>query len=391
MLGVLMKLPEHFQDLPDIFARNDIVNEGRLEEVLSHSRESGSSNYPTWGYPGVTRPKTEYELGRDLAMHLCWYLTSISEKGKLLPSGPGINQCSTVASSRVGDVDIRKALFLANTATVFTGHRLSYHNDRSTTAFFVEDVSDDHWTVSHDYVRDLFRYRDAISSGPLMLVPAAVTYAGTTGGMWGKAKPSYSSTLSSSDAAYDTRVLTPGLPAQTLEELVKNYHKNRQVVTLPALQVPWIENIDTALILKVREENSDEFTLFQKSYHEALLRQMENFGTADFSSVSIAINEEIIGPALRRLDRKYRRTVSLHRSLRLAGASTALLPVVALLVAGRTFREFFTPEFAPTLAASTMNAIITIWVNAIYKRKAIEELQDENFYILWRMEHSRKR
>jgi len=105
-----MKLPEHFQDLPDIFARNDIASEGRLEEVLSHSPESGSDNYPTYGYPGVTFPKSEYELGRDLAKYLCWYLTSISEQGNLLPSGQGINQCSAVRSSRVSEVDIRKAL-----------------------------------------------------------------------------------------------------------------------------------------------------------------------------------------------------------------------------------------------------------------------------------------
>ncbi len=338
-----------FSQLPDIFSNHNISTPDQLEQQLSRTTELDEHMF------GSDSPGPEENI---LLRDIVTSLARITQGGAFSLEGSGISQFSTITSPRLPEADVRKALFLSRRATVFTTHNFRYITMEGFSAFSGDEWESWNWSLGHDYIRDLFTYREAIRNGALNLVPQVTEYE----------REGRSGTTQFSAMANATSVIDISGHRTLIDRLIEHYRANRQLVALPALAVPWIDNVNVSTILDIRDDSADELGSFQQSYHEALLHQIENRRSTDFAVLSQHINEDVIGPAVRRINRKYRRIVSLHRSLRIAGATVALLPVGSLLIAGHDFQDLLSTEFLRDLPAPLVNLIVALWTNATYRR-----------------------
>jgi hypothetical protein len=159
----LSEISSAYAEALEVFERLGVSNQTEIEGLLARSRPSGSTAWSELSYDG----------GDDLARTLCFHLSVCF--GRLQSSYPmrGIHQFSLSARPRIDENDLRKALFLATSATMFTPHRFEF--DMDTWEDEGEQNATAIWSIDHDFVRDLFLHRELLRDGSVIMLPRSVT------------------------------------------------------------------------------------------------------------------------------------------------------------------------------------------------------------------------
>jgi len=369
-----MSTTSPYAGLLSIFDELGIVSDDKLEAFLRLSRESG---YWQESYADLYAEK-QVETPDRLAHSLCAGLNGLAAELDSLYGLSGIQQFSITSATRLDEEMLKKGLFLSRVMTIFSPQGFSYVNTG-----YSSDAGDEYhgesWTISHDFVRDLYRHRALIQQSALILLPSAIQYSPHWGGYHtGKS-------LEILQELDNVKVIDIGLDPELLDRLIARYRARHQLVRLPELHVPWIEHVDLAAVLKIRDDSHDELADFQSAYHAALLEYIEHHRSADFAAISKAIADDIIDPALRRIKKRYKRTLSLHRSLTAVGAAIAVLPVGAAAISGVFFDDLSLSELVPAIPPSLTGVLGAVATNVVQKRHVARALDDERFYVLWRL------
>jgi hypothetical protein len=367
--GYLPKMTTYSQILT-AFKAEGVENEKKLASILSQSPETGESPYRTRRhYPEL---KTRYliqNLSRGLGQIAVNLNSFYDEIG-------GIQQFSLNVDSRISEDNIKKALFLSRTATVFTEHLFGYDE------YYPDDASDwmkdekrIRWAMSHDFVRDVFRFREPIEQGHLIILPRAIAYEGGV--------LDVNATLLSEMEA--TRVFNLGVDDRLVDQIVARYKLNHQLISLPELSVPWIKGIDLATILKIKADNRDSMDSWQRKYHKLTMTHIENHREINFAKISRQITEDLITPELAKIEKNYSRIISRHRSLALAGAATALIPVGGVILSKALLDQIFASDIMLLIPSAVASLVASVATNRINQEYTVQALDDNEFYVLWKM------
>lgn len=359
-----------YDDLVEVFEDAGISSESELEDAI----RSGSETYEAWGGPG---PVT---LGGKIAKQL--------RSVKLDASSPrdwGIQQYALCQEARVPPEDVKKGLFLSRRSTIFTRHGFSYHTHRDD---YIGDYPifnvETRVSYDRDFIRDLYLYRKAIARGDLRLVPAELTTSSSSfeEGHGHRSEPE--ETVELLQEINHLNVLKLDAQRSIVRRVLKRYAKRQQLVHLPSLRVPWIYGLDLESILRVKDDDRLSIERFQSAFHEALAEHIANYGSLNFDRISDQVQEDIIQPRLDEMERRYRRAVTLHRSLAVAGAGLAFLPLAMTIVS----QEFFDTQLAQVQSlfpAAVTGAVTSFALNKVRLGDRKGELEDSRFYVLWRL------
>jgi hypothetical protein len=376
---------DSFRRMAEVFSEYNISTPDQLEERLAEASERGKRYFPTNSeWAGEPEPP-----GHLLARSVCSKLAALAGDVARLSSSPGINQFSLLASQRLPETDLRKAMFLSRRAIVISSHEFHYAHNEQYNPLASGDwtqTTEEDWTISNSYIRDLFTYRDAIRSGTLLMFPRKLVFVETTDRAYKRPHEIPRIVMDLADMARTTRIIDVTANQELIDRIIQHYRARRQLIILPELEVPWVDNITIPKIIHVREESRDEWVRFHEAYHELLLRQIEIHRSVDFARLSRNINEEVIEPALSDIDQKYRRIVSQHRSLRVPGATVGLLPVRSLLLSGRAFRKLERTKLARDSPMPLVRLLADLGSNGITRRNALNALGESTFYVLWRVQ-----
>lgn len=362
-----------YQELVDLFRVLGIDNEEKLEEALKHD-----PGFHTVVVLGKSSPET---LGSKVAKAI----QNIDLSGSSEYQDWGIQQYSLCDKPHVLEEDIKKGLFLSRRSTIFTAHKFyseSRHDDYvgDSPIYNIEE------TIYYDreFVRDLYLYREPIRRGELRLMPAKFmrSHSETVEGR----EPYYSSeTKNLLNEINRTNVLKVDPRPGTIRKVLSRFARNEQMVHLPSLRVPWVSDLDVDDILRIKTDEKLSIDKFQVAYHEALAEHIKNYGSLNFARISEQIQEDIIQPRLDDLERRYRRVVTMHRKLATAGAALAFLPLAITIISAK----FFQTELIQPLSVITpllTGSVASYAINKIQVENKKGELEDTDFYVLWRLQ-----
>jgi hypothetical protein len=362
-----------YASLPKVFDEFGVASESDLNAKLFG--EGGRGRHAATGALIGHSRVTAADKGSAIAGAVCRAVSDIATTFDDAADMRGIQQFSLYDTQRLRQEDVVKGLFLANRTTIFTPHHFEYH-------YQLEELPDGgnieytDWDISDDFVRELYRYRELVERSALRLLPASV-----------KTDLRTTETVGLLQQMQRTKVLNLGLPIAAVERVVARYRRHEQLVSLPDLHVPWIQRVSLDQVLDIRDDSADELAEFQLAYHEALQQYIENRHETDFRAVSTVISDDLIEPKLRKVDRKYRRTLSTHRSVAAVGAAVAAAPVGAVIVSGGLFNEAVT-TLMPTFASGLAGVFGSVAVNRLQFRKAARELDDDAFVVLWKLKRA---
>lgn len=359
------------------FEHNSVSDGKSLETLLQQIPESDNYDAEIAALTGKGSPPSA------LVTDLCRSLADIAQHLGSLYDGGGIQQFSLNAESRIREDNVRKALFLSRTPTIFTQHRFHYGSVEFWNSADAENVYRESWEISHDFIRDLFRYQEAIERGQLIILPSSITQSRYTGDI--SRSHSVEEKISLLEEMERTRVFNMNVAPQLVDAIIERYKTEHQLISLPDLSVPWIENLDVKSILKVRDDHSDLLDDFQRAYHRAVLAYIENHRSLDFAQISRQINEDVIDPQLAKIEKNYKRIVLSHRSLALTGAAVSLIPIGGVILSGVLLNQLMSTDIiklAPTVLAGLLTTVAT---NRINQGRAIQALEDNAYYILWKI------
>jgi hypothetical protein len=288
--------------------------------------------------------------------------------------GAGIYQFSLAPSARLDEGDIRKALFLSRRATVFTPATMHY--EKGDQYWPMEPTPAPYWNIDEDYTFSLFKYKDAIAESGLIVLPQSVHY-----GL--HSTPGIARDFDLVKTLSQTRVVNVEANPDLISAVLRRYRIGHQLVQLPQLYIPWVQGVSLMRILRIREDAEDEMAEFQRSYHFALQTYVENLRSLDFDRISHQIDSDVVTPALQSIDRKYRRILKQHRSIRLADATIAALPIVGVVITSSIIQDSLIKSVISTTGSALTGAIAGISMNRLQRRAAVDALEDEEFYLLW--------
>ena len=177
-----------------------------------------------------------------------------------------------------------------------------------------------------------------------------------------------------------------GTDSQLVDAIVARYKMEHQLISLPELSIPWIRNLDLGTILKVKEDYSDLINNFQRAYHNSVLTYIENHRSLDFAKISRQIYQDLIVPRVAEIEKNYKRISSLHRSLVLAGAAVAVIPIGGVILGGALLNQILATDIIKAVQSALASLIATVTTNRIYQSNAIQALEDDAFYVLWKLD-----
>jgi hypothetical protein len=371
-------------NLIDLFSEFGIKNAKQLEAVLE--REGAGGNWSSEGIGGY-RPES-------FGLRVAEILNESSQKDKLDDRGYGIQHYTYIGSERILEESLKKGLFISRRINFITDHDFVMHSsdvdyDVDSAIGYVYTYD---WRFSPDFVRDVFKYQDLIRSGKLQLLPAKITFSRTTGTHTAGPKDTVSTYNVELDVHKDVRdlavsnALTSLRNKRLVERILGHYRQNNQLANTMQMDIPWIAGIKLKALNQYVSDNQESIDSFQKAYHRALEETIINYRDLNFARLTLQINKDIIQPELTRIARKYKRSLSLHRSLLFGGAFVASMPVTVALVGHIAFNQTLqTSEIAGLISGFASGLVASLASNTIHHQNAKAELQEEKFYALWKL------
>jgi hypothetical protein len=353
-----------------------IRTEIELEATLRSTQESGRRSWLYWHDPPPEEPWED----------LCRCLLSAIEKIDESYNTIGIQQFSLNREGRIREDSIKKALFMARTATIFTSHQIIRETDDQLATETMEDIQGASWAIDHDFIRDIFRFRRAIERGELVILPRS-TRTGHRAGDNSMSSTTIKEELLWLKRLERTSIINLRADTAIIDAIIDKYRHNHQLILLPEVSMPWIENIGLRTILKLRDDQSDLIDAFQRDYHKSILTHIENHRSLNFQRISQQINDDIVSPKVAEIERKYKRIIASHRSLALTGSIVSLLPISAVLIGSTLFRTILNSDIGAMIPAATANLLAVLATNRINEAYSVKALEDHEFYIIWRAKH----
>jgi hypothetical protein len=289
-------------------------------------------------------------------------------------TGPGIQQFGLSLERNIGAENVKKALFLSDLPTVFTGQRLSVEIDNS---YQTEDINvhDITLELNEDFIRDLHSYWDVIESDDLVVLPESPSVDLKKG-----KDPSLGELRS-------TKVVDLGDNPELYKLVHSKYRDQRQVVLLPKMDVPYIRNVPLEEVMRIRKDYQLELMKFQESYHNSLINYMVRHKHIDFEKMSKQIHEDEIKPAVGKLEKIYKRIASQQKKSAAQDLIVDVIPISAAIVSATVFGYDFGD--IPTIVASTLTPILRHV--ARYMREQEEplmKLEEDTYFIVWKLSRS---
>jgi len=364
-----------FSELLTILTENGVRDEKSLEKLLRNLPENHNASSTAGG--GYYTPPASPNLA-PVAESICSILAGLWNG---FSGGQGIQQFSLNPEERLEEENVKKALFLSQTSTIFTKHHFDYRDETVFTPEIAETAYVLSWTISHDFLRDVFRYREPLERGDLRLFPKSLakTYRHTG---WG-GDPQVT-TVSLLEQIARTNVYLD-FDEELISAVIKRYKKDEQLILLPDLSVPWIADVGLTNILKLRDDYADSLTSFQRAYHQAVLAFIENHRSLDFARISSQINNDVIAPEVARIDRAYQKALSLHRNLSATQATVSVIPIIGVIVNSAMLGEMLSGAAAAMGLQAVASLVAAFATNRIQQSHALEALKDETFYVLWKV------
>lgn len=365
----------HYARILQPFTHYGISSNDALEDFLRSNERSGAGSVP------YMSPRFE---GASLSRDVYSELSTIADQIDSLYRTSGIQQFSINHDTVISRENVLKALFLSRIATIFTPHKVTH----STNYYMVDDEGqeyvDESWEVSHDFVRALFDYREPIEAGQLVILPSSIRSirSHSDSSTFGDDILNAESLLKMLDT---TKVVRLGAEPELIDAIVTRYKRHHQLIVLPALSMPWVTNLSVPAMLQLKEDYDDSLDEFQRTYHEAIRTYIENHRVVDFESISRQINQDLIVPRVAKIEREYRRTVSHHRNLALAGVAVSFISIGAVIIGKALLNQILVGDLIPTITPAIASLVSAVATNKITQTRVREELEDDAFYVLWKL------
>ena len=359
-----------YQNIVDFFDEFEIENEQQLGAALefgSETREVGGTSQELTSLGGkITKELAHMDYGAS-SPRLNW----------------GIQQHSMSEYERVSEEHIKKSLFLSRRANIYTKHQFSVD-------FMREDTYGDHpifrmeerLSYDRDFIFDLYKYRDLIKRGEIRLIPASISKTKSEYYMGHWKDDQHSENITLLEELRKCNVLSLSPNSTFVDAMISKYEQNQQLIHLPNMSVPWISGLSIKDITRVKADHQDAIDKFQLAYHDAILEHIKNYRSVNFRNISQQIQEDIIQPNLSEIERKYKKSITLHRSLALAGGVVFFIPLVMAIVNEQLFNKDIidiTSLFPPILSGM----ISSFGLNKIKVQSEKKTLEENNFYIIW--------
>jgi DNA-binding FadR family transcriptional regulator len=374
-----------FQDLLHLFDQFDIQNEAQLKKAMG---ESGSERYEYDPWAGTGEPSS---FGGRLTVALSQLDLDTSSSRESL----GIQQYSLAAKKDLATDDVTKALFLSRRATILTSHRIEIHDHHDDYAGGDEQIVRWEKTLCWDpeFFREIYTFRKAIERGQLRLLPNELIERRTQSRTSGEEEVEPRELIgvleeintSNALAMKRRKTASPDL----IDRVLRSYRRKEQLVHLASLDVPWIQGISLEDVLRVKDDHQDALDRFQAAYHEAIAEHIRNYGTVDFRAISDQLREDLIQPQLNALESQYKRTVTRHRSLAVAGATVAFVPLGIAVVSQQFFNSGF-GDAGSMIPAGMAGAISSFLANKIGMKSSAGDMEQNTFYVLWLLGRERR-
>lgn len=161
----------------------------------------------------------------------------------------------------------------------------------------------------------------------------------------------------------------------------KNIDRRNQIVQkhLTSL-VPFLGNIATSDILRIKKGEMDAFLLFRKALNDAIdqcIKQKSNFSEAD----ARAIYQDILRPRLANLNQK----VKTARKSLVKSSATKILAWTGAITFG-LYTGFLPTELAGLAKALGLTKVLAeLTENLLSQRKIEKVIQNEDLYFLWKV------
>lgn len=356
----------------NVFNEKGITDEKSLATTLQRSRESGDH---TDQY-GVESWDAKDPIAKD-------FCRALSDAAKELTTHydtvGGIQQFSLNIEPRINNENVKKALFLSSIATIFTTHQFSYRSENYVAIDDATEYASEYWSISHDFIREIFRYREAVERNKLIILPQSIEM---TNSVYGRRNETHLSLL---EEIEKTRIFNFNVDERVIDTIVQRYRMSQQLISLPDLSVPWITDLNLHAILQVRDDYGDLVDQFQKAYHKAILAYIENHRSLDFARISQQVNRDLVMPEIEKIEKKYKRILGFHRNLALTGAVVSFIPVAGVIVSDALLNQIFASDVIKLISPTIAGLATSIATNRIHQQNAVKALEDNAFYILWKL------
>src|SRR4051812_15990630 len=136
----------------------DIRSSDDLARILADVPELGRGAYTSVYGSGLSLSDPP---GNVLLSSIAQAVLAWAEDARTDDAVGGIRQYSLSQSENIDADDVRKAMFLSRQSTIFTRHEF----ELKTATHSQDDGTDWYetsWSLSKDFIRDVFRYRDLI-------------------------------------------------------------------------------------------------------------------------------------------------------------------------------------------------------------------------------------
>lgn len=373
-----------FHELLHLFDEFHIQNEAQLEKAMGQ-RTSEHYEHDPWA--GIDEPSS---FGGRLTLALSKLDLDASSSRESL----GIQQYSLATKKNVAKDEVKKALFLSRRSTIFTRHSFKVHEHHDDYAGGDEQIVRWEKTLYWDpeFFREIYTFREAIESGQLRLLPNELIQRETTYNTSGEREFEPRELVGVLEEINTSNALATNQrrgSSDLINRVLRSYRRKEQLVHLARLDVPWIHGLSLEDVLRVKDDHQDALDRFQAAYHEAIAEQIKNYGTVDFQAISDQIRDDLIQPQLNALERRYKRTVSRHRSLAVAGAALSFVPLGVAVVSQQFFSGGF-GDAASMIPAGMTGAISSLVANKINMKSSAGDMAETTFYILWLLGRDRE-
>lgn len=350
--------------LTEDFDRHGVISRSALDRMLSEYAGSESFIREMWDF--AHQPGPLASLLGDLRWHIYRAGDAIRDYS------PGISQFTVLKAPVIDDEHLRKSLFLAARSTFIFPEKIHITSYEDVTPDDAKQYEGWGVEVSAEFIRHLFDYRGLIDSGAVRLLGSSIGYT---------SQFAQTKTHVTADELPDMRALAVG-DNEEVARLASLLRSNRQVLDLATTYVPWIAQASLDDVVKLRSENEDLLSDFQRAYHKALVEQISHGDAVDFGRISRQIEGDVIRPSLRTIERRYAREIANHRRLRNLGATVAFLPLAAAVTAEVVTStgnfQSLVLSVAPTVSALT-NAVL---INRFQRKLSSDALLDSPFFLL---------
>ena len=152
--------------------------------------------------------------------------------------------------------------------------------------------------------------------------------------------------------------------------------ENKSFITksLLSIDLPFLEGVTFETLIKTRIREWESFILFRKALFDVVQQLKQIYPHENPKKIAKRIKEDILLPALIKLNRQFKKTVT-YRVFRLATFTTT--PLILNVIPGDIAYEMIAKAFYSMFSGTALEAI-ELW-------KEVQEIKENEIYFLWKL------